>query len=219
MPEEEAEPSLQTVPGGGTPLRKFEGVLQAFRFEDRTFEGESGTRVYKVVMFDFVDLNVLRTEEPWPFPIATIQIGYSKTTETRWGRFAQSVRRLLPESVDLKPLLEQKQTWEMLPISIRQRNDETKAYDDVKVEAWQVVGIQGVTVEDLTDYLLDLADGKTENDFYQVALTDAKVMGNPGLVEEITNRRILPSYMALGLLTRDAEGVLHKAATQAKAVS
>jgi hypothetical protein len=95
-------------------------------------------------------------------------------------------------------------------------------WGDVDQPCWKVVSVDGLgSVEekdaDFNAFLVDLADGKTEPKFYEVALTDSKVTARPNIVEAITDRRLLDNLTEMGLLTRDAEGILHKVTAETPA--
>jgi hypothetical protein len=211
------EPSLETTSGGLTPLRQFKGTLADYRFEDReTTDDDGKTRTYRVVMFDFVDLEVIKSTEPYPFPIASIQIGYSQTTETKYGRFAQSVKALLPDAVDLKPLKGKRQEWAVLKGATRARDEQGK-WGEAEVDLWKVISIEGVEKVDIAEHVIDLADGKSEAAFNEAAFTDDVVRAHPEIVSLITERKLLSTYIDAGLLSRDAEGVLHRVKAKVEA--
>ncbi len=81
-------PSLETRPFG-TPLRRFQGTLKEYKSEKHT--PQDGGREYMVIVFDFTDVVVLESVEPYPFPIATLNVSYSTATETRWDALAKSI--------------------------------------------------------------------------------------------------------------------------------
>ncbi|KKL04513.1 hypothetical protein LCGC14_2615330, partial [marine sediment metagenome] len=61
--------SMDRPTGGDTPLRRFRGVLDSLKLDQRT---SNDGRTYAVALFNFKDLEVLESEEPFPFPIAII---------------------------------------------------------------------------------------------------------------------------------------------------
>ena len=69
MVSEQFTPSLETRPFG-TPLRRFKANLKEYRSEKVTPDG--GGREYRRIFFDFIDLEVIESVEPYPFPIATL---------------------------------------------------------------------------------------------------------------------------------------------------
>jgi len=201
------EPPIETTAGGGTPLRRFKAELQDYTFEER--DGTWGK--YKWVSFDFVEVEVVEAVAPYPFPIAKLGLKWSGTTETAWGRLMESFKRLFPEASNLQPLKGKRQEWAMLPASVTKKDDETGKFGAVEESVWQIVGVEGTTIEDLNEKLLCLADGKCEVDYYTALISDPKVMKRPDLVTQIVDRKLLPAYLETKLLSRDAEGVLHKA--------
>lgn len=104
----------------------------------------------------------------------------------------------------------------------------TKWHDET-VMAWRVLEVEGVgsyTIEgqsvqsgangaatgqmDLLQHVVDLADGKTDAAFHEVALDDPKVMQNPGLVDQLNQRQFVANMISMQRLSRDDSGVLHK---------
>ena len=99
-----------------------------------------------------------------------------------------------------------------------------KWHDEQKL-AWRVVEVEGMSAvsadgaipntpaatsgTDLQTYVLNLADGKDQATFYAAALDDAKVLGNPGLVVQLSERAFIDQMVQLGQLTQDEKGVLH----------
>jgi hypothetical protein len=188
-----------------------------------------GDKPRTFVEFDFIDLEVIESTEPYPFPTAKLAIRYIAPTESRgetdWEAFSGSLRRLIPGCPDPDPLVGKMQEWAMLPAKVRilaKEEDGTtplldtqgkQVWEAGEADRWQLVSVEGIedTSKDLTEHLLELADGKTEVQFNQAALTDKKVMANSDTVDAITNRVLLPALIEAGKLIRDDEGVLHKA--------
>jgi len=189
-------------------------MCQSIEEDER--QGDRGT--YKVIVFKFTDLEVLESVSPYPFPTAEIQISHSDRSETRWAAMGDSIRRLLgPEDgADAMVLEGKRQEWAMLPSPTRRPEDPENprgAWVTADTDCWQVVAIEGAAeaAQDLTEYLCELADGKTEVDFHAKALGDSRVMADPKTIEAITERKLVPALVEAKLLTRDAEGILHKA--------
>ncbi len=108
------------------------------------------------------------------------------------------------------------QEWAYLSAKLRTKQD-SGAWEDVEGEAWQLVTLAGAVGEagaddGIDDHILDLLDGKTEKDFYQLFYQDAKVRAHPELISAATERTLLTSLEAAGRITRDTEGIYHKAA-------
>lgn len=59
-------------------------------------------------------------------------------------------------------------------------------------------------------YVLNLADGKTEPEFNAAATDDDVVMADPGLITQLSDHTWLNNMLQVGILTKDANGVLHK---------
>lgn len=213
--------------GGDTPLRHFKGVLSELKLDQR--QARDGN-AYSVALFNFTDLEVLESTEPFPFPIAQIGISYKPPTKsrggTKWEAFAASLRKLMPANPDPEMLRGKVQEWKQVERPLRSAltdeegmpvmdGKQNQLWGEVPTLCWTVVSVEGLgSAEEADDnfysFLVDLADGKTEPKFYEACLTDSKVTARPNIVEAITSRKLLSTLTEMGLLTRDAEGILHK---------
>jgi len=211
-------PSLDTHPFG-TPLRRFSGVLQDYVPTKQT--PQDGGREYMVIVFNFVDIVVIESVEPYPFPIATLSISYSTSTETRWDALATSIKKLFESTPALEELVGKKQEWAYLPAKLRKRLDDG-TWATVDDEAWQLVSIGDAASGspsmagtepgfDIDDHILSLLDGKTEQDFYQGFYQDPQVRPYPALITAATERKLVEALLAAGRVTRDSEGIYHRA--------
>ncbi|KKL14886.1 hypothetical protein LCGC14_2511190, partial [marine sediment metagenome] len=210
-----------------SPLLRFKGTLAGYVPEERTSQQDQSK--YMVILFNFTDVEPLESTEPYPFPIAIIRLGYKPPKDsrggTKWDAFASSLRKLSANGLDA--LVGKKQEWAQLPHRIRspltdeegnpQMNaNNQQVWGDIEQPCWKVVAVDGLGSvaekdEDFNKFLVDLADGKTEQAFYEAALTNSQVTARPNIVEAITSRKLLDTLKEMGLLTRDAEGILHKA--------
>lgn len=217
---EDFVPSLETK-AFGTPLLRFKAILKEYRSERRKDEGSS--REFMVVNFDFTDLVVIESVEPYPFPVATLQIGYSSTEKTRWDALAQSIKGLFGRTPALDEIQGKMQEWHFGDCKLRTKDEEEadpkKQWKDLPGQAWQVVSIDGIGAPaekvDLTELVLNLLDGKTENDFYQEFYQNSDIKKDSALVESVTNRELLDTFEKAGRAHRDGEGVWHKGAKPA----
>jgi len=215
------EPSV-SEPTGQSPLRHFKGRLVKIAKDDRTYE-ESG-RTSRDIVFDFVELDVKDAIEVYVFETTQIRIRYADPSQSRgataWAALSKSVRDLLGVGSPISGLVGKYQEWKWLPCTLRQQDRETKAWGDVPGEAWAILSVEGVESAtaggsagpaDARAKVVALADGKTEKQFNEAALTDPGLRPHSEIIEAITSRKLLPEMIEGGLLTKDTEGVYHKA--------
>ena len=231
--QEQFKPSLAT-PVGQSPLREFIAILESWEAETREVPSDDpggAARKYQVITFNFKDLEVIESTEPYVFPIAVLSVGYAPPTvsrgNTRWDALAGSIRKLTADP-DLDLLVGKRQTWAMMPSTLRQaltEEDGTPKLDgklrplwgDVTADAWQVKEIEGLgstaeSDEAFMDFLVSEADSKTPTAWYEALLEDRRVtQGRQDIVTAITERKLLDTLLTAGKLTQDGEGVLHKA--------
>jgi hypothetical protein len=168
-------------------------------------------------VFEFTDLEVIESVTPYPFPIATVEIRLSSRTETAWDAFASSLKRAMGEAATTSMLVGKMQEWAMLPSPLRRPRQKEEGAEQVwtteEEPAWQVVSVEGAAqaTEDIAARILDVADGKTEKALYEALLGDAKIRSNPSIVTQITDRKLVSGLVEKGALSRDTEGILHKA--------
>lgn len=212
--EERFKPHFGMPQNQATPLEHFRGVLKDYVAEDRQPEGGNP---YKVITFNFIELEVLRSSEPFPFPAAPIPISWSTSSNTKWAALAASARKVLPAE-DIELLVGTKQEWELRPCKLRAKSSETGKWEIVDGVAWQINSVEGYgSAEnagvDLTERLCDLADGKTEVEFNTAVFADSDLRAMPGFtkaVESITSRQFFPMMQTAGKLRMDSEEKWHK---------
>lgn len=224
--------SVDEPQDGQTPLVRFRGTLQSHRTNVRHIEGRDKPALS--VIFDFVDVTVIESTEPYPFPIASIPVPYSDRGQTQWAALTKSFRSLVPreawEGLDDPLTLLDGKTVEMhrtharlrLPVRDEDGNN-TGQWAEQDGNAWQFVSIEGFGSRDgdgsggqtIMDLILDYADGKTDQEIYQWVYTNQDLKGLAGYgeaVESIAERKLLTTLLAANQLTQDAEGKYHKVA-------
>lgn len=202
------KPSIDRPSDNTIPLLEFSGVLKDYVAEDRK-DDRSG-RTWTTITFNFTDLEVIETTEPYPFPIAKIQIPYGTRSKTRWAVFAESARGILPQ-VDIDLLVGKRQKWVWGSCELRQQVD--GEWKNVEADSWQVVEVEGYgnSGEDdsnLIDALVELADGKTEAEFNSAVFSDEKLKkmgGYSSAVDMIINRKFFDAMKEIGKLEKSGD--------------
>ena len=214
------KPSIGVPADAQSPLIKFRGVLKEYKAEARKF----GERDATIITFNFTDVEVLEAREPYPFPIATVTVGYSERADTRWSALTKSFRAVLP-TPDIDLLVNKKQEWHFAGgNNTRRPVDETdsdgntvQVWKSLPTNCWQLTWIEGAGsangAGNLMDVIVDNADGKTNEAFFQWFYSDPTVRNLPGYQDAVTaaaNRTLLETLQAGGKLNRSAEGVWQK---------
>lgn len=216
------------------PLVRFRGILKEEPvLVDREFDGRKSQQV----QFNFTDLVVIESNEPYLFPIATITLRYDPNNRTgnAWDVFKKSMYKAFGDEdygSMLDRLVGKEQEWWYGDCEMRMPppddSDEPPGPDGRPVwkmrptKAWQIVSIEGVTKpantngKGLNEALVELLDGKTRVEF-QAALFSPegnalKAYGaeHGKAVEAASQQKLLPMLEAMNLVTVDADGVYHK---------
>ncbi len=204
----------------GNPLQEFKGTLKGIRQEEYTSQGENAKTRLRV-HFDFIDVEVIKSLEPYPFPITTISVGYadpkaSNSETNRWAHLSKTLRKGTQGACQPSEVLDfivgKSQVWALATLPLRLPDDDGN-WADRDTECWTLKSIDGVdqdSDEDIMGYLADLADGKDDAGFNEALFKDTKVKTHPKIIESATDRSLLPALEAAKLVTRDDDGVWHK---------
>lgn len=215
------EPSIDKPTGGQSPIKHAKWVLDNYIAEEREYPQDGGgTRKSIMVTFNFKDLEIIDSTEPYVLPIAQIRIPFSNpqgtSEKTRWAGLSGSLRTLGIPTLDW--LVGKHQEWKQMPHTISGMVNPDAAnprdrFGDIEAEVWKVIAVEGAvaTNDELEAELLTLADGKTEAEYYQALTQNPNVLKRPDLVGEITDRTLVGKLLLGGKLVRSAEGVLTKA--------
>ncbi len=218
--------SIEPASDSRTPLVRFRGTLKNIVADERANDRGS----YVVGKFDFTDVVVLESTEPYPFPIATIELPYNPKIGTRWNVFAISANKILGTN-DINLLQNKDQEWYYGPCKIRgplYNEDGTEKigkngrpeWGDVATSGWQVVSVEGFSNSNgtssginLTDLIIDMVNGKTDKEFYAEFFTDPTIKKAPGYLdasEAASERKLLVSIAGAGRIVQNSEGVWSK---------
>ena len=79
--------------GGGSPLEEFVGSLNAWSVEPSTFGGTNCN-------FDFVALQVWKSDQPFPYAEARVSLKMSDSDNSAWGKFGHSIATAMGVDID-----------------------------------------------------------------------------------------------------------------------
>jgi len=208
MPEEKELISvrgLQDSEYGGTPLRKFRGILDSYNPDDRKF----GT----FIVLNFKDLSDVEAVEPYNFPIAQIAIKYSNKKNSAWGVFGDSLALLLPDDEDIKDTVGKRYGMEMEIGHIYGQDKEGK---DMLGNPWKVFELEGAVAGEkkvtAKDEALRLLIGRTRAEFNKEAYADPIIRKDTALQRAITDKSFVNSLLQLGTVEEDENGIFRKVA-------
>lgn len=181
------------------------------------------------VAFNFIEVDVIESREPYLLPIAQILVKYSKREGSAWGILADSI----PEEMDIPNLLGKMQEWWFTPDHKLGKNRQTQ--EDIIIDAWECVAVEGVATPgaekvagttppasgptaavadtlntpSAMDKVLEHLDGKNDQQFAQAALADLIIKADGNLQSSILQNTLIPSLITAGVVTKDTDGVNH----------
>jgi len=213
------KPSMEPAQDAASPLVRFKAVLKGYEGETFTPEGQTArTRV----KFNFIDVEVIEANEPYPHPIAVITLPYSERADTQWDVWKKSAVALLPQR-DIDLLVGKQQEWHFTTAKLRATGERGTDQESVwamrEKNAWQIVGLEGATNgatagKSLNEALIDRLDGKTQKEFSTLFFTDSELKSMPGFddaISQMTDGDLLGNMVIAGLVTKDSDGVYHRA--------
>jgi hypothetical protein len=157
IPQDELEQMLKTrgFADGfqATPLRDFWGELESFTGEMR--EPKSGGNPYLVVIYNFKNIEVIRSEEPYTSPVAQLEIPHSNSKKSKSGYWGASIDAIINATVPPDVPVEDPQVksqsfligkmghYKLMPGNpIPQKDQATGKFVDVLQDCWKLVELR-----------------------------------------------------------------------------
>lgn len=217
-----------------TPLREFIGRLDSItsamveRFQPPRLE----------VLYNFSELEVIQSTEPYQFPIAQISLMHSNRDKSVMGYFGASVDRVVNAEFydkDGKPVdppagqLVKGQGYligKVLHMKLTPGHpiwDKESGLEKPR-ECWELTEIVGEAsptkaqagtapasggVITPVQRALQILDGKTLQQFNNEVFKDSVCKADADLVGSIINNQFIPPLESTGMVTKDADGVFH----------
>jgi len=206
-----------------TPLQEFKGRLM----EWVVAPPDQWERTY--VNLQFVDVEVIKSSESYPYPVAEIAIKYSDRTRSGWGFFIRSMGEVTEQDVEVEedkvaelgpaphaPFAEDFRDLVGLTLHMLKRvhhyGENPETGDPMLGEVWMLVGLEGEVTEkvDATVQAISLMQGLTVADWQRKALKDSNVKSDAAVMSSILNNTLLPALIEEGRVTQDEDtGILH----------
>jgi len=224
--------------GFRSPLRHFRGKLDSI----------TGSMVQRgampqprlEVLYNFSDVEVFESTEPYPFPVAQINIMHSNRVKSAMGVLGASMDKILNAGLDENAPQEQAknqdaligkvQEWKVTPGHMMW---DGSVGQEVPRECWEVVYVEGiggtphsgVATTPATagqpepaapagvtpiQQAINLLDGKTQQQWNNTVFQDPLVKSDAELTQSIIQGTFLPPLEAAGTVTKDENGVYHK---------
>ena len=215
-----------------TPLRDFWGTLTDISGQMR--EGDRGA--YLVALYNFTDIEIVKTTEPYLSPIAQIEVAASSRAKSGMGYLGKSIDNIinagLPNDAPVDQVKNQdfligKKLHMMLTPGHMIWNQQ--AGEERPRDCWELVEIAGVgaapvqtaapaqataqapttSAQTPAQAAIALLDGKNEQQWHQEVFVNDVVKVDAELVKSIIGRTFLPPLETAGVVTKDENGIYH----------
>lgn len=221
--------------GGGprTPLREFVGTLESITGDIQERNG----RQIQYAVYNFAELEVIASTEPYPMPIAQIPLPISNTKRSQMGVWGASIDKLINIDTAGQPLPDgspnlKKQGYligKRLRVKLTEGHptwdrNQGKEVPRSAFEVMVIVGEGTVTSAPQTvpagttaaptgspslQKALDILEGKSLQEWYQAVFADPVVKADGALVTKIIQNALIPPMEAAGLIVKDANSKYH----------
>ena len=213
MDDLRAQISMKNLQEGGSqsPLLEFKGVLDGYDPEvDQRFGGVR-------VKLRFSNLEVIRSTQPYHFPLAELAIRHSNQKKSGWGVLSTSAEQFFQSPEDDLPILVGKRIH-MSRTGGHMMWNRDKGAEEPR-EAWEILGVEGLSSSNgstpaqagakpdtALSAAIKLLNGKTIQEFNQEALRNSTVKSDPGLVSQILGGQFATALEQNGTVSKDAAG-------------
>ena len=236
IPQEQVLAQLKTrgfeTGGFRSPLRHFRGKLDSIT--GSMVQRGNMTQAKLEIAYNFSDIEVFESTEPYPFPITQITVMHNNKDKSAMGVLGASMDKIINAGVDANTpqqqalnqdtLIGKVQEWKVTPGHMMPDKDEAGKWTETPREAWEVVWVEGmggtpysgiaaptqIATETPTQRAIKLLEGKTQQQWNNIVFQDAMVKGDSGLVNSIIIGQFLPPLEESGVVSKDANGVYHK---------
>jgi len=212
-----------------TPLREFWGKLDSYTGEMR--DGNNGS--YLVVLYNFSEVEVLQSSEPYVSPIAQLEIPHSARAKSKMGYWGESIDKIINAGVPLNVPQEEVKNQDYLigktgRYMLTPGNMIWNVAEKMEkpVECWKLMELRGVgtpsagkptqgtatpgpanPTQSSMQVALNLLNGKTEQQWHQEVFANPVVKADSSLVNDIIGRKFLPPLEAAGIVTKNEAGI------------
>ena len=193
------------------PLIHFKGVLQKYTPQPPNEQSRIS------VHFDFTDVEVIESREPYDFPVAQIRVLFSKRDSSAWGVFGASIERIDKE-LDVPFLTGKMQEWKYTEGHSLGFKDKV-TQEDVEIGAWEVMSIgEQTTIAGITAssgapsqdaVVLELLAEKTMAEFNILIFADPRV--SMETKQKAIDKKLVQGLIANGTVSVDKDGKHHLA--------
>ena len=208
-----------------TPLREFRGKLTSITGN----MVERWTPARLEVLYNFDEVEVIESTEPYPFPVAQLSMLHSNRKKSGMGYFGASVDTIINAGVPGDAPADQVRGQDYLVGKILHMKLtgghliwDQGAGEERPRDCWELMSIIGAdeaaptsatsgattaAATSATQKALELLEGKTEQQWHQVVFQDPTCKADGDLTNSIINRVFLPPLEATGMIGKDADGI------------
>lgn len=211
--------SFQNLQDGyeDTPLREFIGDLKDYDVDKDTWNN-------LVCILTFDNLEVIESTTPYAFPEGYTKVKYSAKKTSKWGILAESIHKATgDDSLDVADIVGKRLHMK----KIYHEFGKDKEGNIMSSDCWECVRVDGATVAtstapapkkktaskssasnvDARARVLELLNGKTIQQFNQLAFADTAIKADSGVMNELLSNTLVQSLIADGKVEVDGAGI------------
>jgi hypothetical protein len=200
--------------GRTPPVLHFKGTLADITDEVRP-QRRDENKTSNWLVFDFNNLNVIESSEPFNFPTYRIEILELNIPNSQWEAMKKSIRDC-GYSGPIDGLIGRnniEMQWGTATLSLPKDGG---GFENRDGSCWLFRSIEGVenTSGELLQWVIDHVDGKTEEQFKIEFTADATLRTKTNYAQtlsQVMNSSLLGGLVAAGSLTVGTDGIYHKA--------
>lgn len=206
-----------------SPLREFKGICTEIMAKSVTF----GERTQQRVVFQFNNLEVVASTEPYVSPTAELEFNPSNRDNTVWVAVRKSVEQFVAADSDgrrdIYSIKGKMSHWKMLPAKVsapvrlpdgttEQTSNGRDKFAVQDIDCWQMVALEGSNGPDSGNIYEAVADmlttAMTEPEFNTKLFNNTalrSISGHSAVIAEAQSRKLLTTLEVMKLVKQDGD--------------
>ena len=213
----------------GWPVQEFKGKLDTISGAMVQFGNMTSPKLE--VRYNFSEILVMRSREPYPSPIGQVAIMYSKADKSGMGVLGKSLDKVINTGEDPSTPQERVKNWDLVVGKVHHWSQTIghmmwDGKQETPRDAWEVLSVEGLGVAPVaapgiapssvmaaspSAQALGLLNNKSLQEWNNLVFQDSLVKSDGTLTGNIISGDFLKNVLASGQVTVDENGIHHVA--------